>query len=445
MRPLRWTVLPLLALALLGGCEKKAKPDTLVAISPHNENIRREFARAFAAHYKAQTGKDIAIEWRDVGGGANQILDFLRNYVKPGKTQEIDIVWGGGENNFIKLAEEGLLTPMAIAPEALAQIPASFGGQPLRDEQGLWVGTAISGFGMLYSKTLLERRNIAPPQKWDDLADARFFDTVSLADPTQSGSAAAAYEMIVLSEKDWPAGWAKTLAVCGNAKKFFDSAGAAANAPELGESAIATCIDFYGATRVAQNPQTLTYISPKGQTVFSPDPIGMVRGAPHPALAQAFVDFVLSKKGQALFALQVGKSDGPVEAPLGRQPIRKDVYTDYQGQMSPWIVNPYEVGNEMTIDAAFRKPLSTVLKRLIRTAAIDNRQGLQKARKKLIDSKFDPALVAEYNALPENVATREKVVAMASILSDSSRAAEIERITTDWQRFFRAKYKKIAE
>ncbi len=417
--------------------------EKLVLISPHNESIAKEFTWAFVIDYAIAHGRRVQLEWRDVGGGSTGIVRYLRNVYARAETAEIDIFWGGGEVEFQKLAGEGLLTPLKLTALTREAIPATFGGLEMRDPNDLWCGSAVSGFGFIYNRPLLKRAGVAPPKTWDDIAKPECFDLICLADPMQSGSAAAAYEMIVQSEPTWPAGWAKLLAVLGNAKRFVDSAGAAANGPALGEAPIATCIDFYGALRVAEAPDILVYVSPKGQTAFSPDPIGILKNPPHPELAQAFVDFVLSVKGQALWALNVGEPDGPVRNPLGRQPLRKDVYDLYagSGKLSPWTVNPYESGNEMKIDAELRKVRFGVLRNLVRAAAIDNRQYLQAARARLIETNFEPAGLAEFNRLPDNVATREGVFEVAKQLRDRTQAA---KITTGWQSFFRDKYLKVS-
>ena len=43
----------------------------------------------------------------------------------------------------------------------------------------------------------------------------------------------------------------------------------------------------------------LVYVSPTGQTAFSPDPIAILKNPPHPKLAQQFVDFMTSEQAQA--------------------------------------------------------------------------------------------------------------------------------------------------
>ena len=413
----------------------------LVLISPHNESIASEFSWAFVVHYALAQGKRVNLEWRDVGGGSTGIVRYLRNVYDHSDTAEIDVVWGGGQVEFQKLAGEGLLEPINFAPDALANIPATFGGLEMRDPNNLWCGSAVSGFGFIYNRPLLERAGVAPPKTWDDLAGGGCFGLICLADPMQSGSAAMAYEMIVQSAPTWPQGWAKLLGVLGNAKRFVDSAGAAANGPAMGEAPIATCIDFYGAIRVAEAPDMLVYVSPKGQTAFTPDSIAILKNPPSPELAQAFVNFVLSAKGQALWALKVGDPDGPVRNALGRQPIRSDVYDLHAGRFSPWTVNPYESGSEMKIDTEMLNIRFGVLRNLVKAAAVDNLQYLQIARRKLIETNFEPRRLAEFNRLPDNVQTREAVAKVARQLRDRTQA---EKLAAEWQRFFRDKYLKVS-
>ncbi|MGB2821416.1 MAG: ABC transporter substrate-binding protein, partial [Phycisphaerae bacterium] len=414
----------------------------LQVVSPHNENILDEFQSAFSIHHAVEHGKRVHIDWRDVGGGSTAVLQYLRNVYARSESAGIDVVWGGGPVNFHKLAAEGILQPMKLRQDVIANIPVRFIGVQLYDPNHLWCGSALSGFGFLYNLSLLKRARIAPPEQWDDLARPECFKQICLADPTQSGSAAAAYEMIVQSAPTWPQGWAKLLAILSNAKKFVDSSSSAADAPGLGEAPIATCIDFYGILRVAEAPDALYYVSPKGQTAFNPDPIGILKNPPNGELAQRFVDFVLSRRGQALWALKVGEKDGPVRTPLGRQPIRRDVYEAYAGKILPRVVNPYEVGGDMKLDVELWNMRFGLLRQLVRAAAIDNLQSLRAAREKLIRTNFEPKRLAEFNRLPENIDTPGKVREVARRLGDKT---EAERITTDWQRFFRGKYERLAQ
>jgi len=428
--------------------ERHGKPLTelpvvkLVAISPHNTDIENEYESAFSLYHAVEHGEKVDIEWRDVGGGSSAILRHLRNVYENSDRSGIDIVWGGGDYNHLRMAEEGILQGMKIDQDVLKNIPAVFGGVKMYDKEKRWCGSAVSGFGFLYNKQLFERMKLQSPGQWEDLGKPRFYDLVGLADPTQSGSAAASYEMIVQSGGSWEEGWAKLLNILGNAKKFYAGAGDAAEALPSGEVAVSTCIDFYGTNRVAKYPENLVYVSPRGQTSFNPDPIAILKNPPNRILAQRMVDFVLSQNGQALWALPVGHPKGPVQASLGRQPIRKDVYEKYSGELSSTIVNPYALGQGMALDIELWSISYGLLRHLVWAAAVKNLDGLRAAKKKLIETGFDAGRLSEFNKLPDNIVTRQKIKETAKLLRDKKQR---DIIVTEWIRYFQDKYRSVAE
>ena len=438
----------LAAAVCLVGCGRRPQAeqppaDKLVVITPHNEDIKYEFDKAFSAYYQNQFGKPIHIEWRDIGSGSSAILRYLRNVYERSHTSGIDVLFGGGEHTFGSLAEEGLLERLELAEDVTAAIPATFGGMAMLDPDRRWCGCVLSSFGFLYNIRLLEAMGIPPPQTWEDLGRPELFGLVMLADPAQSGSVAAAYEMVVQSAPDWPSGWARLLAILSNAKQFADNSGGAANAPIIGDAPVAVCIDFIGTVRVAKTPDKLGYVSPRGQTGFTPDPVGILKSPPHPEAAQAFAAFVLSPRGQALWAMPPGTPGGTTVRTLGRTPIRRDFYTQYEAaQIPPWIGRPYAEGAEMKIDARLRQVRYGVLIQLVQAAAIDNLSGMRQAKRRLIESGFEPLRLAAFNRLPENVDTVEEIEAIAIALKDK---AALEQITAEWTRFFRKQYKKVSQ
>ena len=414
----------------------------LVVISPHNTDIEWEFGQAFSLHHAVEHGQRVEIEWRDIGGGGSAILKYIKEVYARSDSSDIDIVWGGGEEPFQQLAKEGFLEPLTLSQDVLDNIPATLSGLRMYDESQLWCGSAVSGFGFLYNAPLLASLKRQPPTTWEDLGSPEYYDLVALADPVLSSSAASAYGMIVQSAGNWADGWAKLLGILGNAKRYYEGASGAADAPVSGETAVAACIDFYGAIRVAKYPDVLVYVSPRGGTAFNADPIAILKNPPSRELAQRFVDFVLSRHGQALWALQPGSPDGPVRSALGRQPIRRDVYTVYAKSLSPWIINPYEAGQTIELDTELWRESFPVLRQLVWAAAISNRDGLRAAKKKLIDTNFEPRRLEEFNRLPADVATREQLADVSRRLEDKKQA---DLILSEWTRFFRAKYQRVAE
>ena len=103
----------------------------------------------------------------------------------------------------IKQAQAGHIVDCGVLerhPEWFTEsvIPRFYAGEEYWDPQGLWVGTVLSNYGILYSKESYARLGIkAPPRQWADLEDPRLLGEVALADPTKSSSMAKAFENVI--------------------------------------------------------------------------------------------------------------------------------------------------------------------------------------------------------------------------------------------------------
>ncbi len=428
--------------AVITGCRDNSGEgiDKVIVLSPHSDNIKYEIERGFKAYYKAKYGTDVAVDWRDIGGGGSAILSYIRNVYSRSETTGIDILFGAGETPHQYLAAEGLLESFAPAGDYLAAVPEFFGGTRLYDKDHFWHGTVLSSFGFIYNKQLLKDLSLALPLSWEDLGQKEYYGRIMLADPSQSSSIAAAYEMILQSEKDWPAAWVKLFNILSNAKKFTSSSSAATVAPGIGEAVIAACIDYYGALAVQQDPTKLGYVSPKGGTGFTPDPISMLKNMPNKETAKRFVDYVLSFEGQSLWALMPGAADGPEKSCLNRLPIRRDVYEKYGDIMPQWLARPYSE-QPIVIDPVLREKRYNVMIELVKAAAVDNSAAMMAARK-VINNSDDETLKAMFYKLPDNVDEVSEVYLVHDKLSDD---AYLQQLRRDWSQFYRDKYAAIVK
>jgi len=431
----------LLAAAVTGGCKDKVDAD-LVIVSPHPSNAKKEFERAFKAWHLETHGSPVVIEWREVGG-TTSATQFLRAQYASSDTSGIDVYFGGGAPDHRMLADDGCTVVVELPPELLAAIPETIGGVRQYDAGKRWYGAAVSCFGILYNAKLLEARGIEPPKTWDDLASEKMYGHIETADATQSGSARAAYEMIVQSAPDWPSGWAKLLKIYANSKRYTSGSTDVANDVANGEVYAGAAIDFYGFTRIAQQGKSLGFVAVAGTTAFTPDPISMLKGAPHPEMAQRFIEFVLSDAGQALWCLPVGAEGGPARHTLYRQPIRRDSYTNYKGKMSDLLVDVFEHSGDFKLDEdAAGVRISKLHGPLMQAAAIDNRELLAKAWKAILDAGKPADLMAEFTSLPPDLADEATALATARKLGDDTARMAIVRT---WQKFFEQKYEGLID
>ncbi len=411
-----------------------AADDTVVIVTPHNEAIRFEFAHAFAEWYEARTGRSVRVDWRLVGG-TSEIARYLQSEFltadervggdgPPTAGIGIDLFFGGGAFDFMQQAAAGRLVPSDVIrthPEWFndESIPLSVSGEPYYDPDGAWIGTCLSSFGICYNSDSLERLGIEKlPAGWQDLTDPRFFKQVALADPTKSGSAAKAFEMVIQQQmqqevdledetpqsiaKGWELGLQLILKASANARYFTEAAGKVPMDVSLGDAAIGMCIDFYGrfqseAVTIGDAPSRMGYFTPVGGSSVGVDPIGLLRGAPNPEVAEAFIEFVLSLEGQKLWNFKVGTPGGPTRYALRRLPIRKELYApDLTQFRSDPEVLPYEEAKFFTYHEAWTAPLFSPLRFIIRVTSLDAHDEQAAAWKAIIDADFPPEALARF-------------------------------------------------
>ncbi|MBV9491868.1 MAG: extracellular solute-binding protein, partial [Verrucomicrobia bacterium] len=342
----------------------------------------------------------------------------------------IDLFFGGGSFDFINLANRGLLVSSGVLgrfPDLFSgagelAIPASLGGEPFWDPQGRWVGTCLARFGICYNTDTLRRLGVpSPPKQWVDLADVRLFAAIALADPTKSGSAAKAFELLIQQQMnqrlaelsqtapDEPGaqrerqavveGWERALQLLirlgANTRYFSDAASKVPLDVAYGEAAAGMCIDFYGrfeseAVADPEGRSRLQYTDVPGGSSVGVDSIALLRGAPHPEVARAFIDFVLRPEGQKLWDFRPGTPGGPIRYALRRLPIRKEFYRDpLRAFLMDQEAHPYEDAQGFAYHAAWTAPLFSSIRFLIRVMCIDSREELVAARRAIGSQPLD--------------------------------------------------------
>ena len=371
-----------LTLALtLAGCGGQKSPDsnsastpadstTLTIISPNGREIQTEFERAFKAK-----NPNVNLKWQDQGGSSEALRFILAQFqTKTNKDDGIgaDIFFGGGLESYMELEEAGVLQPMP----ANAAIPAALNGVPLKSAKNEWVASALSGFGILYNKSIASRDKLPIPQTWGDLGKKELFGRIELADPRKSGSAHVAYE-IILQTNGWENGWKILAATAGNARTFIESSSTLVNDVSSGEAVFVPAIDFYGRAKIAQaGADKLGYVSPKGQSVITPDPIAILRGAKNKKLAEKFIAFVLSPEGQKLWMLEKGSAGGPTQESLYRMAVLPSLYKPMpKGSLIE--IDPFSLKNERTYDFKKAAARRKILDDLIGAVLIDPHNQLK--------------------------------------------------------------------
>jgi len=201
-----------------------------------------------------------------------------------------------------KLAEQKLLQKVEISKEAWDSIPASIGKPkpiPLKDKDGFWVGTALEPYGLVYHPRRLQRLGVPELKEWDDLLHPKLKGEVAQCAPTRSSSSNATYEVMLSlfgEDKGWE--WLRKLAA--NTGHFTARSRDVPTVVAKGEFAAGFAVPSYMAFEEKLAGFDLKFVAPRNAFV-TPEPMAILAGARNPKAARAFIEFLLTERGQRVF------------------------------------------------------------------------------------------------------------------------------------------------
>jgi ABC-type Fe3+ transport system substrate-binding protein len=441
-----------------------AADDRLVIITPHNESIRNEYGEAFARWWKERSGRTVYIDWRTPGGTAEirKVLDsgYAAAEARGAEGMGIDLFFGGGDYEFKTQHKPKKGAGRLMRLEVFDKHPEWFGeqamsqyfsGEQYYNDERTWVTACLSQFGICYNEDALQRLGLPVPQGWQDLGDPRYAGYLALADPSKSGSVARAFELLIQQQmqaamkstenpekamqEGWAKGWQLIMRLCANARYFTDSASKIPQDVGQGDAVAGMCVDFYGRSfsdelKRPDGSSRLRWVAPAGGSSLSGDPIAVMRGAPNPALAQAFVEFVLSDAGQILWNSKPGIPSGPMTKALRRMPVRRDIYTpENRARFTDGEIHPYEAtGNFVYRPELTGKAFGTI-RSLVRIVGIDSHEEMKSAWKALREANFPPDAMKVFfdvSALHyDSMKTGDAGLSSTDALEAAQRASEI--------------------
>jgi len=290
------TALSALALLLTAGVAPAlAQGGELVVVTSFPKELFEAYKKAFEA---ATPGVRVVIKQQQT----NQGVTYLRETrARP----DADIFWVSSVDAFITLKSEGLLEK-AKAPNAAApRVPARIGDFPIHDPDGLFYGFAVSGYGLMWNTRYLQAHRLAPPKEWIDLVEPRYHNHLVMSAPSRSGTTHLTVE-VILQAYGWQKGWEILLAAGGNMGTITERSFGTPEAVISGQYGVGVVIDFFGLSAIASG-QPVDFGYPT-LTAVVPASVGRVKGAPNPAGADRFIDYLLSDEGQRLlFSPAIGR------------------------------------------------------------------------------------------------------------------------------------------
>ncbi|HRK24261.1 MAG TPA: extracellular solute-binding protein [Beijerinckiaceae bacterium] len=262
----------------------QAPTGKLTIVTSFSKEVTDPFKAAFE---KAYPGTNVDIQNRNTNAGVKFVDETKAN-------NPVDLFWASAPDAFEVLKAKGLLE--AYKPKAEG-VPEKIGQFPIHDPAGFYSGFAASGYGIMWNTRYVAAQKLPEPKEWQDLATAPYFDHISMAAPSRSGTTHLTLEAI-LQTAGWDKGWGIIKAFSGNLRSITERSFGVPDAVNSGQVGYGIVIDFFAfSAQGAGFPVKFVY--PSLSTIV-PANIGVVKNAPNAAAAKAFVDFILSEPGQAI-------------------------------------------------------------------------------------------------------------------------------------------------
>ena len=413
--------------------------DELVIISPHPEGIETEFGTNFEKWYQEQTGSTVKTDWRDVGGTSSNYRFIESEFKRVPEGIGIDIFFGGGTDNYLRLSNMGWLHAYKLPEAQLTEMMQSFQGIPLYDAEHQWYGAALSSFGIMYNEELREMLQLPKATAWEDLGDLALLGRIGAADPRESGSAHMVYE-IILQTLGWEAGFALLTKIGGNVRGFSAGANAIPTDVVAGQVIYGLAIDFYAYGQIAVvGADKIKYVVPADGAVVTADPIAILKGAPNLTVAQKFLEFVLSENAQRLWMLRDTDPEGPTwKGGLNRASVLPALY-DTLGERCI-VPNPFAMeGTPFRYDSDKGGARWDLVNGLFGVLIIDTHKDLVNAWKAIQKCKDPAKRDAAIAALTKMPITETEAMQMAATdwKDPSIRNEKIK----EWGQFAKEKFK----
>ena len=253
-------------------------------------SVQEEWCRPMMAAFERATGIRVAMTRRSSGETMTQIRAEAQN-------PRGDVWWGGTGDPHMQAAQENLT--VEYRSPMLDQLH-DWAVSQARQTGFRTIGIYAGALGYSFNTNELNRRRIAAPRCWADLAKPEFRGEVQVADPNTSGTAYTMLATLVQLMGEEPA-FTFLRALHRNVNQYTRSGAAPARAAATGETLVGiTFLHDAVAQRVTGAPVEI--VAPCEGTGYEIGSMSIIRGARNMDNARRFFDWALTAEAQAIGA-----------------------------------------------------------------------------------------------------------------------------------------------
>lgn len=371
-----------------------AQAGKVTVVTSFSKDVTDPIKKAFE---KAAPGTTLEVQNRNTNAGVKFLEETKGN-------NQVDLFWASAPDAFEVLKGKKLLDPYKPKATGIAE---KVGSYPVNDKGGFYSGFAASGYGIMWNDRYVKAKKLPTPKEWQDLAQAPYYDHVSISAPSRSGTTHLTIETILQGE-GWDKGWRTVKEIAGNLHQVTDRSFGVPEAVNSGQVGYGVVIDFFAFSSQGSGfPVKFVYPS---VTTLVPANIGIVANAPNKAGAEAFIEFLLSPAGQEVL----------LEPTIRRLPVRPATYE----KAPPDYPNPFKDKNLqglLTFDAELSEKRNQAVDVLFDQLITFQLEPLKAATKTL--HEVDAALAKKDNAQARALAKEARDLIAAVPLTEAQAAA----------------------
>ena len=270
---------------LFGLMSSASYAGTITVITSFSKEITQVYKTAFE---KANPSIKLEILNKNTVQGISYVRELPAG-------QRPEIFWASAPDAFEVLAGQNLL--LNVSEQVNKSVPAKVGNYPINNPQGLYLGQALSGYGLMWNTRYLSANKIPAPSQWADLIKPAYFNHVAISSPSRSGTTHLTVETILQGE-GWDKGWSQLLQIAGNSAAITERSFGVPDGVNNGQFGVGLVVDFFAlASKAGGFPVDFAYPT---VTAIVPANIGLISGSKNAEEAKKFIAFTVSLEGQAL-------------------------------------------------------------------------------------------------------------------------------------------------
>lgn len=269
-----WGVVVALSLAVVAGCHRDRRPAVVVYVS-----LDEPYSRPVLERFQQETGTRVEILYDTE---ANKTRGLAERILAEAARPRADVFWSSEVVQTLVLRNHDALQPYR-SPNAAGIL------EEYRDPEGYWTGFAARARVLAYNRERVK----APPKSLRELTDPRWRGEVAMSNPLFGTTTS---EAAVLFQR-----WGREQAESyyrqrkENGTRIVDGNSVAVESAGRGDVMIGQTDSDDTFTRIDRGePLGVVFPDQEGAgSLLIPNSVALVRGAPHPELGRALIDYLL--------------------------------------------------------------------------------------------------------------------------------------------------------